>query len=361
MKKWPVRLAVLLDLFFASARGSRRLEKETCNVKAFDFSRIRAACERMNLSRFILSEDWRPILANEMVKLINESKIYRRGADGVFKPFAWNPWPAPSSNMYGDFRFPDEERFPLHRVERGADGKIILKDGLQLWSPNDLHLGMTTTFNAANAAKDAVESWAGRNLAWGQNGLLEIETQAFIDLNAFYSPSSRMLFFGVVPYRLTGQTDIRIFETATLWDIAAHESGHALQATLKPNADHLDQGYRTWSESFGDQTVMWTSLRDRDRVFKLLSETNGDLNQSNALTRIGEVYALLVGKGAGLRDAFHSHSSNQSIRAIRAIPPDAPPGANHRPRSTHARAAKASMLTWKSIRLTTQGASATRS
>jgi hypothetical protein len=39
---------------------------------------------------------------------------------------------------------------------------------------------------------------------------------------------------------------------------------------------------------------------------KLLADTHGDLNGSNALTRLGEALAALTGKGAGLRDAFHN-------------------------------------------------------
>jgi len=273
--------------------------------------------KRMDLSKFGEDEDGRPILSNDRVKIENEDFIYRKDtATGEFKKFAWNPWPAPASNQYGDFRFPDEVRFPLFKQERDADGKIILKDGLQVWTPNDLHLGMTTTFEAANAVKDAGDSWSGRNLAWGRNGLLEIETQVFIDFNAFYSPSARMLFFGVVPYRLRGETDIKIFETATSWDMVAHESGHALHNTLKPNVDHTDLGFNTWGESFGDQMAMWASLRNRDRVMRLLAETHGDLNQSNSLTRIGEAFAALIGSGAGIRDSFHDKKVSDTTEEV---------------------------------------------
>lgn len=211
----------------------------------------------MDPVRFFRGEDGRPILSNNLVRIQGEDFIYRLDpATGDYKKFAWNQWPQPTSNLQGDFRFQDEARFPLFKVERDSDGKIILRDGLQIWTPNNLHLGMTTAFNAANAAKDAAEFWSGRSLAWGNNGLLKIETQVVIDFNAFYSPSARMLFFGVVPYRLRGETDIKMFETATSWDMVAHESGHALHNTLKPNIDHTDQGFHTWGESFGDQTAM---------------------------------------------------------------------------------------------------------
>src|SRR5262245_47717674 len=49
--------------------------------------------ERMDASRFSLGEDGRPILSNDRVSIVNESKIFRKDTDGVFKPFAWNPWP----------------------------------------------------------------------------------------------------------------------------------------------------------------------------------------------------------------------------------------------------------------------------
>ncbi len=273
---------------------------------------------RMDPSRFGQGEDGRPILSGSLVTLSEESKIYRKDpSTGQFKPFAWNPWPQePTSNLRGDFRFPDEERFPLHRVERDPDGKIILKDGLQVWTPNDRRLGSTTAFEAAHAVKDAAEFWAGRDILWGQNGLLDIEPHAFIDFNAFYSATTRSLHFGVVPYRLPGQTEIKIFETATSWEMVGHESGHAVQDTLKPNRDRADQRFGAWAESFADQTAMWASLRNRERVFRLLAETNGDLNQSNALTSLGEAFAALTGKGTGVRDAFNDLKVSDTTEQI---------------------------------------------
>ncbi|MBI4906535.1 MAG: hypothetical protein HY820_23100 [Acidobacteria bacterium] len=265
--------------------------------------------KQMDPARFGLSKDGRRILMGAQVQLSEESKVYRRDTKtNEFAPFAWNPWPAlPLANEQGDFRFPNEKRFPFLQIERDPEGKPTLRDGLQVWLPQDLRLGMTTAFHAAHAAKDAAESWAGREIVWGVNGLLDIEPHAFIDFNAFYSPSARSLFFGVVPYRFPGQTDVKIFETATSWEMVVHECGHALHHVLKPNIDvsYRNLGYGPWTESLADQTAMWAQLRYLDRVVKLLAETNGDLNQSNFLTRMTEAFAALVGKGTGIRDAFH--------------------------------------------------------
>ena len=99
----------------------------------------------MDPSRFDHEQDGPPILSNERVQIENESFIYRKDSNGEFVEFAWNPWPqAGTSNRFGDFRFQDEARFPLFKQERDSDGKIIVEDGLQVWTPNNLHLGMTT-------------------------------------------------------------------------------------------------------------------------------------------------------------------------------------------------------------------------
>jgi hypothetical protein len=262
----------------------------------------------MDPKGFDRDEDGRRVLSNDRVSVIEESKIFRQNPplSGDFQPFAWNPWPQLKTvNAEGNFSYPDEARFPLFRQERDADGKVIIRDGLAVWSPVDLHLGDTTVFDAANAIREAAEDWSGRAVPWGQNGLLKIEPHIFIDFNAFYSPSKRMLFFGVVPYRLHGETQIKMFETATSWEMAGHECGHAIHHPLKPNVDQTNVGYNTWGESFGDQTEMWASLRNPDRVIKLLAGTNGNLNQSNSLTCMGEAWGGLVAVGPCLRNAFN--------------------------------------------------------
>ena len=270
-----------------------------------------AVVENMNSRRFDRGEDGRLVLRSDQVWIEDEPVIYRQDPKtGEFLPFATNPWPLPAANADGDFRFPNEARFPRHEIERDAAGKPVLDErGLQLWKPRDLRRGMTTAFEAANAAKDAAEFWAGRELLWGDNGRLQINTHAFIDFNAFFSPSARALFFGVVPHRLPGEPSsapVKMFEMATSWEVAAHEASHALHAELKPNRNFFDPGYKAWSESFADQMAMWASLRDEDRLRKLLAETNGNLNQSNSLTRIGEALGALTGENVSLRDAFHS-------------------------------------------------------
>jgi len=263
--------------------------------------------DRIDASRFGQDESGRLVLSGDRVSLIEESFIYRANSAGVFQKFAWNPWPQYThSNQNGNFKFAEEVRFPLHEIERDSTGQPVLRDGLQIWKPRNLHLGNTTTFAASHAAKDAAQFWAGSDIRWGaNNGVLEIEPHIFIEFNAFYSTLTRTLHFGVVPYRLPGETQIKMFETATSWDMVAHESGHALQDVLKPTRNREDLSFGAWAESFADQTAMWGSLRDPRRVRDVLAETSGNLLTSNSVSSFGEAFAALVGRGTGLREAIN--------------------------------------------------------
>jgi hypothetical protein len=249
-------------------------------------------------------------LSGPRVVIEDEDFIYRQDpTTGQYKPFAENPWPEPTTNRPGNFVF-DEPRFPILNVARGPDGQVLLdQNGLQIWVKNDLHVGMTTAFEAANWVLHAAEGWAGRHIPWGINGRLEIEPHAFYsgygDETGLYSPSARMIFLSVSPYQLPGDQQTKIFEMATSWELDAHESGHALHGALKPNVDQTDQGFNTWGESFADQMAMWSSLQDPGRARALLQEVDGYLYRANALTRFGEFDGSLYGEGTALRNAFN--------------------------------------------------------
>ena len=327
-----VRIAsALLVLVLAGSAVSVAAAPKLIPISAYDDDPFvdETEVEKLRSWTFDRGVDGRPRLSSDRISIEDDSVIYREDpASGEFVPFANNPWPCehdpdrpsscgpPKSNAKGDFKFAREDRFPLHLIERGPDGRPLLDgQGLQIWKPRDLHLGSTTAFDAAEAARDAAEEWAGRVVPWGAgrspdlaqaDDLLTINSHAFIDFNAFFSPSARGLFFGVVPYRLAPGAPIRMFEMATSWEVVAHEAGHALHAQLKPNRDFTHPGFRAWSESFGDQLAMWASLRDPQRIRALTKETRGNLNGSNALTRLAEALGGLINDSAEeLRDAFN--------------------------------------------------------
>lgn len=246
-------------------------------------------------------------LEGDRAVVIEDPAIYiADDKTGRWVPFSTNPWELPKPDAMGNFVFPTEDRFPTLERELGADGKVKTdKDGLQVWTPNENHVGQTTAFQGVNDVGDAGEKWSGRKILWGDNGQLAVFPHAFVGFNAFYSGASRDLNFGIVPYKLPGSDEIKLFEMATSWEVGAHESGHALHHELKPNMGPVDPGFRQWGESFADQTAMWTSLSDAGRRKQILAETHGDMSQPSDLSRLGELMAGLTGQGDALRDMIN--------------------------------------------------------
>jgi len=107
------------------------------------------------------ARDGRPTLRSDRVWVTDEDFIYRKDADsGEFKKFALNPWPQSWTNPRWNLTFPYEERFPVLEQLRGPDNQVVLQDGVQVWIPQDLNLGNTTAFEAANSVKDAADWWS---------------------------------------------------------------------------------------------------------------------------------------------------------------------------------------------------------
>lgn len=277
--------------------------------------------ERLPRDAFLLGPDGNPIgLEGKRLKIIREDVLYVPTPDGSFAPAATNPWKLARPNEKGAFVYAAEPRFPLHAVERDEKGRPkTTKDGLQIWSPRELYRGQTTAFEAAYLMLAATERTLGRPMSF--EGPLPIQTQAFIGFNAFFANNPPEaggpgLFFGLVFYQAPGETQIRIFETASSMDIAGHEMGHFIHHLLKPNILPGDLGFGQWGESFGDQIVAWESLRDPERVAAVLEETSGDLYQSNSVTQLGEVFARLTGQGTALRDGFHEKTISDTSEEV---------------------------------------------
>src|SRR5262249_49169326 len=68
---------------------------------------------KVDASKLGKDENGHPFMEGDRVSMINESVIYRKNAANEFVKFAFNPWPQDGrSNEKGNFKFPDEPRFP---------------------------------------------------------------------------------------------------------------------------------------------------------------------------------------------------------------------------------------------------------
>jgi len=287
-------------------------EPPTVLISSFDDDPFaqEAVVESLPLSAFFVDENGTPIgLIGPRVEIIDAQNIVRIDNSFNFIPIANNPFSKATVNAEGNFVFPDEARFPIHSVETNAFGEpLVDANGLQVWTPREVHLGQTTAFESIHGAITVSEQWASRTIGWGDGQQISVNPHEFVDLNAFYSPQDRGLHFGIVLYQDGATDEIRVFELSSSWEVATHEAGHAIHDALKPNALPVDEpfnGFGQFGESFGDQLAMWTSLQDPDRVQQILAESDGDLRNPNALAKIGESMGILLGRGDSLRDALN--------------------------------------------------------
>src|SRR5262245_6225106 len=78
-----------------------------------------AVVERIDPTRFGRGEDGRPLLRDDQVWIEDEPVIFKLDLKTFeLQAFAWNPWPAPTTNLFGNFSFLGETRFPLFKAER---------------------------------------------------------------------------------------------------------------------------------------------------------------------------------------------------------------------------------------------------
>jgi hypothetical protein len=120
------------------------------------------------------------------------------------------------SEPFRQFRFSDEARFPLFKAERGTDGKILLREGLQVWTPQDLHLGCKYGLRGCPGCQSRGGSVGRARDPLGKDGRLDIRPHFFIDYQAFHSRFAHSLFFGIVLYRLAGETDVKYYEIGVI-------------------------------------------------------------------------------------------------------------------------------------------------
>jgi hypothetical protein len=144
-----------------------------------------------------------------------------------------------------------------------------------------------------------IGSWSGQNP-------LPVVTRAGKDWNAFYDRASLKFFYGTDP-----TTNNLVFMCNSA-DVVAHELGHALLDSLRPDFWSV-QNVEIWAfhESFGDIVAMLTMMQSDEVINRAVQETNSDLSKSNVITRLAEemgtgLYHATNGRGGNvgfLRDA----------------------------------------------------------
>jgi hypothetical protein len=210
-------------------------------------------------------------------------------------------------------------------MEPDADGDFTAQGSQR-------RLAETVAFEAATSLIEAAEDWAGRHIPWGDGGQLRIDPYAFIGMNGLLSApgeGTAHVHFGILPLRDAVTGLLFPAMSASSWDLVAHEASHHVHMALDS-----DKEMGPWVESFGDQGAMWASLRDPDRVARVLEATGGNLRIDNPLSLFCEGLAWDKGEvalpdgtqafldGTLFRKAWRNANNDLTLDQVPAEPHD---------------------------------------
>lgn len=89
-------------------------------------------------------------------------------------------------------------------------------------------------------------------------------------------------------------------------DLVAHETGHAVIDSLKPEWEKGDAETRGMAEAFCDLTAMFLVLIQKDLCKQVIGETQGDLTQSSILSQFGVGHGFEENSFKEIRNALNN-------------------------------------------------------
>ncbi len=160
-----------------------------------------------------------------------------------------------------------------------------------------------------------------RNLTnWPGTRNLLILPRAGKDLNAYYDRRHLKFFYAA------DRKSKNVVFTCESVDIVAHELGHALLDTMRPDL-WSTQSLEIWSfhEAFGDINAVATVMLHEHMLRYALKETNGNLRKHNVISRLAEqmgdaIFHLTGGRGGFKPGALRNAINNFTYKRPESLP-----------------------------------------
>lgn len=139
-------------------------------------------------------------------------------------------------------------------------------------------------------------------------------------MNAFYSRTQKMLAFGFFQKPGSPAGSPRIF-TCRSFDIASHETGHAILDGLKPRWILFGAPPQTGAlhEFFGDWTAVTLALSQLDQVEAVIAQTKANLHDKTFLADLAEQFGDALGRSNGLRNADNDFKLSEVGNEVHAL------------------------------------------
>lgn len=194
----------------------------------------------------------------------------------------------------------------------GWNGAINNVPGNAQFQAMQVYVTIVRTLNNVQTLRKEgfLKKWAGTN------NLVAIP-RAGQQLNAYYDRVSLRFFHGTA--------NNKIVYAAESVDVVAHELGHAILDSLRPelwNGATLE--VFAFHESFGDIIAVSTLLASQDVRKYILKETAGDLMQPNIASRIAEEMGNAIFRLSGGQSANIAYLRS-SINPYKYAPPETLP------------------------------------
>lgn len=162
----------------------------------------------------------------------------------------------------------------------------------------------------------------GKKMVWewntdGSEETIKVFPHAGEAENAYYSRDEKALkFFYFTPPRNSGLT-AKVYTCRSI-DVVAHEAGHAVLDSLKPEWLLFSSPAQTGAlhESFGDLTSLFLILSQMDQVEYIVAQTKADLHQKNILAQLAEEFGLAFNMTNGLRNADNDFKLSEVTQEV---------------------------------------------
>jgi hypothetical protein len=204
-------------------------------------------------------------------------------------------------------------------------GMNSTKDKIKEGSPEELATNCYVTLvNSLQSMQNILKQFNHIPSKWAACERLSVFPCAGKDFNAYYNRKALKFFYDKDPV-----TRKQVY-TANSSDIVAHELGHAILDTIRP--DFWDvQALEIWAfhEAFADINAMWHIMQYDETLNMMIKETNGDISKPNIATRLAEemgnaIYHLTNGQYGYTLGALRDATNNFKYTIPEKLPKEAP-------------------------------------